>query len=159
MIIFKVTHRDSGKVYVGHAMNDNPNNLGTGKYIKKAVKTFGSESFDKEILEKFSEDESLSTIMLRFEYWIKKFKSDNPKHGFNETVEELIPQRKRLTKKLQVLLTPEDEDKLNFIIIQKSMENGIKPISLSKYVRQIIVEHIVKESSPEKQLIKIKHYE
>jgi hypothetical protein len=97
--------------------------------------------------------------MLRFEHWIKKYKSDNPKYGWNETVEELIPQRKRLTKKLQVLLTPEDEDKLNFIIIQKSMEKGIKPISLSKYIRQIIVEHIIIESSPEKQLIKIKTYE
>jgi hypothetical protein len=159
MIIFKTTHLDSGKTYIGHAMNNNPNNLGTGKYIKKAIKTFGSESFSKEILEEFSEDESLSNIMIRFEYWIKKYKSDNPKYGWNETVEELIPQRKRLTKKLQVLLTPEDEDRLNFIIIQKSMERGIKPISLSKYVRQIIVEHIVQESSPEKQLTKIKNYE
>jgi len=39
------------------------------------------------------------------------------------------------------------------------MERGIKPISLSKYIRQIIVEHIVQESSPEKQLTKIKNYE
>jgi len=151
MIIFKTTHKDTGKVYIGHAMNDNPNNLGTGKYIKKAVKTFGSESFDKETLEEFTEDESLSNIMLRFEHWIKKHKSDDPLFGFNETIEELIPHRKRLTKKLQVLLTPEDEDRLNIIIIQKSMERGIKPISLSKYIRQIIVEHIINESSTEKQ--------
>lgn len=159
MIIFKVTHLDSGKVYIGYAMNNNPNNLGTGKYIKKAVKTFGVNSFFREVLENFSEDESLSTIMLRFEHWIKRYKSDNPKYGWNETVEELIPQRKKLTKKLQVLLTPEDEDNLNFIIIQKSMENGLKPISLSKYVRQIIVEHVIIENSPEKQLIQIKNYE
>jgi hypothetical protein len=66
----------------------------------------------------------------------------------------MIPQKKRLTKKLQVLLTPEDEDNLNTIIIQKSMENRIKPIPISRYVRNIIVEHIVQEISPEKQLTK-----
>ena len=68
----------------------------------------------------------------------------------------MIPQKKRLTKKLQVLLTPEDEDNLNTIIIQKSMENNTKPIPVSRYVRNIIVEHIVKETSLEKQLTKIK---
>ena len=68
----------------------------------------------------------------------------------------MIPQKKRLTKKLQVLLTPEDEDNLNTIIIQKSMENNTKPIPVSRYVRNIIVEHIVSETSLEKQLTKIK---
>ena len=36
------------------------------------------------------------------------------------------------------------------------MENKTKPLPVSKYVRQLIVEHIVEETSPEKQLIKIK---
>ena len=154
MIIFKVENISDGKVYIGHAINDNPNNLGTGKYIKRAIKDFGTTSFKREILEKFSDDESLGLIMDRIEYWIKKYKADNPKHGYNESVQEMIPQKKKLTKKLQVLLTPEDEDNLNSIIIQKSMENRIKPIPISRYVRNIIVEHIVHEISPEKQLTK-----
>ena len=94
--------------------------------------------------------------MERLEFLIKNYKADNPKYGYNESVQELIPQKKRLTKKLQVLLTPEDEDNLNSIIIEKSMENKTKPLPVSKYVRQLIVEHIVEETSPEKQLIKIK---
>jgi hypothetical protein len=143
-------------VYVGYSVNDNPNNYGTGKYIKRAVKDFGTKAFTREVLETFDHDESLSTIMTRVEYWIKKFKSDNPKYGFNETVQELIPQKKRLTKKLQVLLTPGDEESLNQIIIQKSMENGVKPVAISRYVRQLIVEHIVEEQKLEKQLTKIK---
>jgi hypothetical protein len=154
MIIFKIENTLDGKVYVGYAVNDNPNNLGTGKYIKRAVKDFGTNSFKREILEEFSNDESLGIIMDRVEYWIKKYKADNPKYGYNESVQEMIPQKKRLTKKLQVLLTPEDEDNLNSIIIQKSMENRIKPIPISRYVRNIIVEHIVHEISPEKQLTK-----
>ena len=68
----------------------------------------------------------------------------------------MIPQKKKLTKKLQVLLTPEDEDNLNTIIIQKSMENKSRPLPVSKYVRNLIVEHIVTETAPEKQLIKTK---
>jgi hypothetical protein len=154
MIIFKVENISDGKVYIGHAVNDNPNNLGTGKYIKRAVKDFGTISFKREVLEEFEPDESLGVIMDRVEYWIKKYKADNPKYGYNESVQEMIPQKKRLTKKLQVLLSPEDEDNLNTIIIQKSMENKIKPIPISRYVRNIIVEHIVHEISPEKQLTK-----
>ena len=156
MIIYKLQQQKTNKVYVGYSINDNPNNFGTGKYIKRAVKDFGTKAFKREVLESFDHDESLSTVMARVEYWIKKFKSDNPKYGFNETVQELIPQKKRLTKKLQVLLTPSDEESLNQIIIQKSMENGVKPVAISRYVRQLIVEHIVDETKPEKQLIKIK---
>ena len=156
MTIFKVVNETDGKVYVGYSVNDNPNNLGAGKYIKRAVKDFGTRSFQKTVLEEFESEESLSHIMERLEFWIKNYKADNPKYGYNESVQELIPQKKRLTKKLQVLLTPEDEDNLNAIIIEKSMENKTKPLPVSKYVRQLIVEHIVEETSPEKQLIKIK---
>ena len=156
MTIFKVENQTDGKVYVGYSVNDNPNNLGTGKYIKRAVKDFGTRSFSKTTLEQFEEDESLGHIMDRLEFWIKKFKADNPKYGYNESVQEMIPQKRRLTKKLQVLLTPEDEDNLNTIIIQKSMETKTKPMPVSRYVRQLIVEHIVEETAPEKQLIKTK---
>jgi len=155
MIIYKLQQQKTNKVYVGYSVNDNPNNFGTGKYIKRAVKDFGTKAFKREVLEEFDHEEALSTIMTRVEYWIKKFKADNPKYGFNETVQELIPQKKRLTKKLQVLLTPSDEERLNQIIIQKSMENGIKPVAISRYVRQLIVEHIVDETKPAKQLTKI----
>jgi protein subunit release factor A len=154
MIIYKLQQNKTNKVYVGYSVNDNPNNYGTGKYIKRAVKDFGTKAFNREVLDVFDNDESLSDVLKRVEYWISKFKSDNPKYGFNETVQELIPQKKRLTKKLQVLLTPEDEDSLNTIIIQKSMETGAKPVAISRYVRQLIVEHIVDENKIEKQLIK-----
>jgi len=156
MTIFKVINETDGKVYVGYSVNDNPNNLGAGKYIKRAVKDFGTRSFQKTILEEFESEESLSHIMERLEFWIKNYKADNPKYGYNESVQELIPQKRRLTKKLQVLLTPEDEDNLNAIIIEKSMENKTKPLPVSRYVRQLIVEHIVEETAPEKQLIKTK---
>ena len=156
MIIYKLQQEKTNKVYIGYSINDNPNNFGTGKYIKRAVKDFGTTAFNRNVIEVFKEDAALSDVLKRVEHWISKFKSDNPKYGFNETVQELIPQRRRLTKKLQVLLTPSDEDSLNTIIIQKSMENRTKPVAISRYVRQLIVEHIVEETKPEKQLIKNK---
>ena len=156
MIIYKLQQEKTNKVYIGYSINDNPNNFGTGKYIKRAVKDFGTTAFNRDVIEVFKEDAALSNVLKRVEHWINKFKSDNPKYGFNETVQELIPQKKRLTKKLQVLLTPSDEDSLNTIIIQKSMENRSKPVAISRYVRQLIVEHIVEETKPEKQLIKNK---
>jgi len=154
MIIYKLQQEKTRKVYVGYSVNDNPNNYGTGKYIKRAVKDFGTKAFNREVLEEFDNDESLGDVLKRVEYWINKFKSDNPKYGFNENIQELVPQKKRLTKKLQVLITPEDEESLNSIIIQKSMERSTKPVAISRYVRQLIIEHIVSETKPEKQLIK-----
>jgi len=35
MIIYKLQHEKTNKVYVGYSVNDNPNNFGTGKYIKR----------------------------------------------------------------------------------------------------------------------------
>lgn len=157
MNIFKVTHIDSGKVYVGYSMNDNPNFLGSGKYVKRAVRDFGTEEFTKEILEEFPQDTGIDEITDRVEYWIKKFKSDDFRYGYNESIIDLIPKKKRLTKKLQVLLSNEDEDALNTIIIQKSMERGIRPTPISKYVRQLIVEHIVDETSTDTVIKNLKN--
>ena len=154
MNIFAVIHNSTGKVYIGYSMNNSPHNLGNGKYIKKAISTYGPESFTKKVLEEFGNDFALSEVLDKVEYWIRKNKSDDPKYGFNSSIDELIPRKKKLTKKIQVLLTPEDEDSLNEIIIEKSMEEGIKPTSLSKYVRQLILEHIVEKTSLENKLKK-----
>ena len=142
MIVYKITNTRDGKVYIGYSHNDNPNNFGTGKYIKRAVRDFGADSFEREVIEEFDEDE-LETILGRVEYWIKKYCSDSPTKGYNETVEESLPQKRRLTKKLQIL-------------IRKSMEDGTKPISISRYVRDLIKNHIVEETSNEHIIERIK---
>ena len=46
MIIYKLQQQKTNKVYVGYSVNDNPNNFGSGKYIKRAVKDFGTTSFN-----------------------------------------------------------------------------------------------------------------
>ena len=151
MIIFKVTHRNTGKVYVGYSVNDNPNFMGSGQYITHALKQFGRDAFQREELERFPSDASLTLVMERLEHWIRKYKADNPKYGWNENIQELIPAKKRLTRKIQVLLTSQDEAQLNSIILEKSMEQGRSPISISKYVRELLLRHIVEETQTEKQ--------
>jgi hypothetical protein len=151
MIIFKVTHRENGKVYVGYSVNDNPAFMGSGKYITRALKDLGRDMFQKEILEEFDDDADLGRVMNRLEHWIRKYNADVPLHGYNESIQELIPKKRKLTKKLQVLITPEHEAQLNQIIIEKAMEAGKDPMTISKYVRQLIVEHIVEETRTEKQ--------
>lgn len=154
MVIFAVIHNESGKMYIGHSINNSPSNFGTGKYIKRAIKNFGLNNFSKRILEQFSDEDTLEHIFNRVEFWIKKYKTDNPEYGFNEAISELIPKKKKLTKKIQVLLTSEDEESLNQVIIEKSMESNVKPLSISKYVRNLILEHIVNETSLENKLKK-----
>ena len=151
MIIFKVTHRDTGKVYVGYSVNDHPSYMGSGQYITHALKQFGRDAFQREELERFPSDASLTLVMERLEHWIRKYKADNPKYGWNENIQELIPAKKRLTRKIQVLLTSQDEAQLNSIILEKSMEQGRSPISISKYVRELLLRHIVEETQTEKQ--------
>jgi len=151
MVIFKVKHKENGKVYVGYSVNNNESFMGTGQYINRAVRDFGRESFTREVLEKFEDGVELSKVMNRLEHWIREFNADNPSAGYNESIDELIPTKKKLTKKIQVLLSPYDEATLNSIIIEKSMESKRTPMSISKYVRRLILEHIIEETKTEKQ--------
>jgi hypothetical protein len=151
MIIFKVTHRDTGKVYIGYSVNDSPPYLGSGRYITHALRQFGRDAFQKDTLEEFPPEANLTLVMERLEHWIRYYRADDPKYGWNESIQELIPARKRLTKKVQVLLTESDEAQLTGIILEKSMEQGKNPIPISKYIRQLLVQHIISETSTEKQ--------
>ena len=146
MIIFKTENLKDGKCFIGYAKNDNPHYLGSGIYLKYAIQKFGFKSFKKEILEELDESASIEHVMKRHDFWIKKYNSDNPNKGYNESVVRNTSKKKRLTKKIQVLIAPDDEIALNSIIIQKSMERGKKPISISKYVRQLITQHIIQET-------------
>jgi hypothetical protein len=58
--------------------------------------------------------------------------------------------KNNLTEKLQVLLTKEDQRALNIIIARRSLEQGVRPVSLSSYVREVIKEHIT-ENTPEQK--------
>jgi len=80
MIIYKITNKVNGKIYIGQDKNNNPNYLGSGKKIKRAVKKYGKENFIKEIIEECVDENHMNE---REVYWIIFYNSQDRKIGYN----------------------------------------------------------------------------
>ena len=72
MIIYKTTNLINGKFYIGQDGKSNPNYLGSGTIFKLALKKYGRENFQKEIVEYCSTQKELNE---REKYWIKETKA------------------------------------------------------------------------------------
>jgi len=70
----------NGKIYIGQSRHADPSYLGSGNFIKKAIKKHGLENFSKEILE-ICESQSKSNE--REKFWIKKLNSQDMEIGYN----------------------------------------------------------------------------
>lgn len=79
-IIYKTTNLINGKYYVGqHNTSANDSYIGSGLILEKAIKKYGKENFQREILEicnKQNKDE-------REIYWINKLSATNQEIGYN----------------------------------------------------------------------------
>ena len=62
----------------------------------------------------------------------------------------------KLTKKLQVLLSEEEVATLNRIILNDAIEQGIRPISMSAFIRELIRHEIDTRSEDDKTFSKDK---
>ncbi len=51
MIIYKTTNKINRKIYIGQDSKNNPNYLGSGLLLKKAIKKYGKDNFKKELLQ------------------------------------------------------------------------------------------------------------
>ena len=83
MIIYKTTNLLDGKIYIGQDSKNKNSYLGSGLYLKRAIKKYGKENFIKEILE--DNIKSKDILNIREIYWIEKFNSIDPKLGYNLT--------------------------------------------------------------------------
>jgi hypothetical protein len=67
MIIYKTTNLVNGKFYIGQDSNNDPNYLGSGLLINKAIKKYGKNNFLKEVLENCNSKEELDE---KEKFWI-----------------------------------------------------------------------------------------
>lgn len=81
MIIYKTTCLINGKIYVGQDSKNNPDYLGSGIYLNRAIKKHGKENFKKEVVCECSSQEDLNKKEI---YWIKELNSKVP-FGYNIT--------------------------------------------------------------------------
>lgn len=83
MYIYKTTNTINGKIYIGQSKfnpDENPEYLGSGFLLKRAVECYGKENFKKEIIEECNSQEQLCE---RERYWIATLKSNNRIVGYN----------------------------------------------------------------------------
>lgn len=70
MIIYLTTNLINNKKYIGKDSNNNPEYLGSGILLRKAIKKYGKENFKKEILETCSNTNDLNE---KEKYFIKMY--------------------------------------------------------------------------------------
>lgn len=79
--IYKTINKVNGKIYIGQTKRNLDSYLGSGTYIKEAIKEYGSSNFERFILEEVDE----LNINERERYWISYYNSTDPEIGYNRT--------------------------------------------------------------------------
>jgi len=80
MIIYLTTNTINNKIYVGQHTGNNLDYLGSGKYVKRALKKYGSENFKRETLQECTTQNELDAAEI---HWIKTLNSTNKEVGYN----------------------------------------------------------------------------
>lgn len=82
MQIYKITNTINNKIYIGKDTRNNPNYMGSGVYLKKAINKYGIENFRKEILENVEDNQTLCQLEKE---WIKFYKeSGHPMYNISD---------------------------------------------------------------------------
>lgn len=82
MIIYKTTNLINEKIYIGKDKHNNPKYLGSGLSLQNAIKKYGKDNFQKEILEYCNSEEHMAEREI---IWIHKFNSTDRAIGYNMT--------------------------------------------------------------------------
>ena len=79
--IYITTNLINNKQYIGYHFGDvNDNYLGSGSYILKAIKKYGRQNFQREILEICPDKE---TALKQEQYWIKQYNAVENENFYN----------------------------------------------------------------------------
>jgi len=82
MVVYLIENKINGMKYIGKDINNDPHYLGSGTYIKQAIKEYGKENFTKIILEYCENKIHLSK---REEYWLNRFDAQHNPIFYNKT--------------------------------------------------------------------------
>jgi group I intron endonuclease len=80
MVIYKITNKINGKIYIGKSTKNDDDYMGSGISILRAIKKYGIENFYKEIIEQCHNIDDLNEKEC---FWIKHYKSIDRKVGYN----------------------------------------------------------------------------
>jgi len=83
MIVYKTTNLINNKIYIGQDKINDPNYLGSGDLIKRAIKKYGKENFLKEVL---CVCDTLDELNDRERFYIHEYSSTDKKIGYNIAV-------------------------------------------------------------------------
>lgn len=104
MVIYKILNKINGKIYIGQNKRNNPEYFGSGTIILNAIKKYGKENFEKEILEECNSKEHMDSAEI---YWIAYYNSTDRDIGYNitkggtggDTISN-HPERDKISKKI-----------------------------------------------------------
>ncbi len=82
MVIYKTTNLINNKIYIGQDSKNNPEYIGSGLQLLRAIKKYGKDNFKKEIVEECSSREQLDEREI---FWINFYNSTNRHVGYNIT--------------------------------------------------------------------------
>jgi hypothetical protein len=60
----------------------------------------------------------------------------------------------KLTKKLQVLLTEDEVNQINRIILNEALETETRPVSVSAFIRELIQKDLARRTVDQKSYVK-----
>lgn len=80
MIIYKTLNTVNGKYYIGMDSKNDPNYLGSGALLKKAIQKYGKDCFKKIILEQC---DSLEQLKEQEKYWINVYNACSDRESYN----------------------------------------------------------------------------
>lgn len=144
-LIYKTTNLVNGMIYVGQTKYNDPNYLGSGTYIKRAIKKYGRENFSREVLKNnIPNQKQLDAWELVF---IKKLRATDPTIGYNILPGSAtgfgygspseLPRVRAKIKKARAHTSPEACEKIRqFHIGRKASEETRRKMSEKRRMRE-----------------------
>ena len=142
MLIYKITCLNNAKSYIGYGADISTYTCNCSDDLLADCMGL-AENINIEVLVDFKQDVPMEEVLQLRNYFIAKFKTNDKSFGYNTSDTN---KRKKLNKKIQVLISTDTENSLMHIINKDAVLHKKRPVSISKWVRNLIEETIKKQN-------------